>query len=493
MALAISVLFFDLSWDGQWYHQVGIYHLERGWNPLTEPLREFVQHNERWVLHYAKGPWYTAAAAFKTFGYMESGKFLNWLAIDAMFMAVLATGLDWGMRRTRALAIAILVSLNPVVWLESMTYLVDGLMVSYLVVYCAVLLSCLRKPSRVVVYVGVTAAICMINTKFTGLVFLCFFCAAGGFYCLVKRRDLVWRYAALNLLAIGLGTFVWGYNPYVTNIVHRGHPFYPQMGTKEYPGLVGQENDGIEKWETPHNMKGRSRWLRMAYSVFGRPGNAPYQDQLNAELMWPFAARLSDMAVYRFHEARISGFGPYFSGALLLSVGLLVWILMSRNTPRLLLLLGCTVILVTLFISKHLWWARYGPQMWLLPFVPIIAAFGLDRSKWQVILAWILCGILVINPLIPAAVHLRWEIKATKTLRRQLIELRDAGQKIEVSLQWFGEPVEERFKTWGIPYRKLGRRELQSGPMLMSVVEGYPGAIHYRVAEDSPETIENDI
>ena len=237
LTIGIASLFYDLSWDGLWYHQVGIFALEEGWNPLAEPMRAFTDHNQDWVRHYAKGPWYTAAALFKTFGSLECGKCINGLAIIIMFLAVLAACLDGGMRRARAVTVATLVSLNPVVCLESVSYLVDGLMVSYLAVICAVFVRCLHKPTRLVAYVGVTAAICMINTKFTGLVFLCFFCAAGGIYCLIQRRDLIWRYATLTAITIVLGTFVWGYNPYVTNTLHRGRPLLSPTGNERVPRL----------------------------------------------------------------------------------------------------------------------------------------------------------------------------------------------------------------------------------------------------------------
>ncbi len=59
--------------------------------------------------------------------------------------------------------------------------------------------------------------------------------------------------------------------------------------------------------------------------------------------------------------------------------------------------------------------------------------------------------------------------------------LRDSNADID--LQWFTEPVEERLKTWGICCRKVGHGEADGGTALMSVVDGYPGEIHCRMAE----------
>ena len=91
----------------------------------------------------------------------------------------------------------------------------------------------------------------------------------------------------------------------------------------------------------------------------------------------------------------------------------------------------------------------------------------------------VLVGILTVNALVVAAIHLDWEVMATRTLNRQLVELRDSGKEIDVDLQWFGEPVGRRFKAWGIPYRPVRRDQVKDGPELMSVVAGYPGGIRY--------------
>jgi hypothetical protein len=80
---------------------------------------------------------------------------------------------------------------------------------------------------------------------------------------------------------------------------------------------------------------------------------------------------------------------------------------------------------------------------------------------------------------------LNWEVESTRTLHRQLVEMRDSGKKIEINMQWFGEPVGERLKTWGIPYQSVGPGRIQDGKELISVVADYPGGIHYRITTES--------
>jgi hypothetical protein len=483
LAIAVSLAFYDLSWDGQWYHQVGIYRVEEGWNPLKDPMQAFGRDNTLWVRHYAKGPWYVGAALFATTGHIEAGKFVTWLTVDAACLAVLAACLDAGMRRARAITVALAVAINPVVTSEILSFLVDGLMVCFIACVVAALFSGFRRPNGLVVATGAMAVICSINSKFTGLVYLCFILAGAGLYALLARRDLLGRFAVLSGAAVVVGTLGFGYNPYVTNTVHRGHPFYPLMGTKAHPSLAQQGDDQIEKYETPHNLMGRNRFVRFGYAVFGRPGEQPYNDDPNCRLMWPFLCPAKDFAKYRYHETRIAGFGPYFSGAMLVSLLLAAGFAWKPGTARGVLLLGYGAIAASLLVSIHTWWARYGPQMWWLPILPMVAAFWGSRSRVQTGVAWGLAAILMVNALIVATVRVHWEVTATRALHRQLVEIKESGKEIEIDLQWFGEPVGKRLKTWGIPFQAVRRDQIRTGPELVSVVAGYPGGIHYRVKQ----------
>jgi hypothetical protein len=486
LAVGISAAFYDLSWDGQWYHQNAIYGMIQGWNPLFEPMRAFAGHNELWIRHYAKGPWYIGTAMAALTGQIEAGKFQTWLAMGAVFAAVVAACLDGGLRRTRALALGCVVALNPVAISEVLSFLVDGLMVCYLACYVAALFGGFRRASPLIVFVGAASAVCSINTKFTGLVFLCMICAGAGLYLLVSRRDLFWRFVGLNLGAIGLGTIVLGFNPYVTNAIHRSHPFYPLAGSRAFPSLAEQGEDPIETGETPPNMKGRPRLVRLGYAVFGRPGFPPYNGEPVARLMWPFAVHPGDWAVYRFHDVRIAGLGPFFSGALVLGLILSCWLLWTSAAPRFLLLLGLGVVVATLLSNVHMWWARYSPHLWWIPILPAVMVFWRSRSRWQVRLAWSVVGLLLVDALIVTAVRLQWEVQATRTLQRQLVDLRSSGRTIDVDLMFFGGSVGERLRTWGIPFEPARLGRAPDRQELMSVARGNPGGVLYRFSQSRP-------
>jgi hypothetical protein len=485
LALGFAAFYFDLSWDGQWYHQTAVYMIAKDWNPLTEPTREFNPPLISSVQHFAKGPWYVAVAIYQTTGCFEAGKCTAVLSWAMMGVAVFAAGLDLGLSRKCAVAIALVVALNPVVMSELTTYLVDGIMMASLTVVAAALFSILLRPQPAVILVGCLATILAINSKFTGLVFVCFIFAGGGLWCQFRRCQWVLAYTGWVALALLLGTVVFGYNPYVTNTIHWHQPFYPILGSTAFPAQA--QADPNERWETPKNMVGQSRWVRFGYAIFGRPGNAPYPSktggkrELNAQLMWPFTARLADLHYYHYHETRVAGFGPYFSGALLISLGLdVLWLWRSKRSRWAFLLTGLTIV-GSLLVSVHMWWPRFGPQLWLLPVLPAAFIFCSARSRWATGAAWLLVGLLLVNAGIVAGVHLAWETQASGKLRQQLTGLRAAGQPIDINFGKFVRSGEERLKTWDVPYQDKTSKELPRGIELMSVVEGYPGAVRYKL------------
>jgi len=473
VSVLLAAAFFDLSWDGQWYHQTAVYKMAEGWNPVRDPMHGFLEHLEPWVRHYAKGPWYTALAVYKTTDSIECAKLAPWLAAVPMLLCVLAAGLDLGLRRRWAALVAVAASLNPVVVCELATYQVDGLLVCYLLCFITAFLRYLRRPSLPVVWVGTASVLLCVNTKFTGLVYLCFFAAAAGLYCLLKRRDLVLRYAGWLAASLVVATLVLGFNPYVTNTIHRGHPFYPLMGTEEYPSMADQGYDPIERWETPHNMMGRNRLVRQAYALFGRPGAQPYYPGENAQLMWPFAVRWQDFAVFYFLDVRIGGFGPLFSGIFLLSLIPLVVAFTKPKAPRLLLALGVGAIIASLLASVHTWWPRYGPQLWWLPILGILAGLCWRPGRPLRWVARVLTALLLVNAALIAFVHLRWEVSSTRALSAQLAELREQGQ-LEVDFEYFFEPVSRRLHQAGVDFVAVDELQCAEPIELMSVPAGYP-------------------
>ena len=480
-SIGISVAFYDMSWDGLWYHQTAVYKMADGWNPVRQPMIENVAHHAKlWVTHYAKGSWYDAVGMYKATGNIESGKFSTWMAMFAAFLAIFACGLELGLNRKRAITLGILVSLNPVVICQLLSTYVDGLAVSYMACFAAIWIGWMRNPKFSTVAIGMMAAILAINAKFTGLIYLCFIILAGGIYCLIFKRKAVFQYAGIQIAALILGVVVFGYNPYITNTIHRGNPFYPVLGSKEHPSLVSQGNDLIEKHETPYNMRGRNRIVRFGYALFGRPVYDPVE---KADLTFPFVYNAQDFGRYYFHEQRIAGFGPYFGGVFVLSLPVLAILLLRNDVGRGKIVLCILILAISLLISKDTWWARYGPQMWWIPFVPIAVVFLKMQEGKLLKFAWVMCIILFINILIVAAGHISWEYKTTNTLKNQIAQMQD-DRVYEIDFKWFEETFGRRLSKEGVTFiRSKFDDNAKDIKEIISVCPGYPGTVQYKPIE----------
>jgi len=474
LAVVLAAWFFDFGWDGQWYHQNAVLQMARGWNPVRDPLKPLPDDVATWLHHYSKGPWYVALALYETTQQIEWAKAATWVALGASFFAALAASLEFTRNRAAALGIAAVFALNPVVVCELPTYLVDGLLGSHLACFVAAVAGGFRRPGWLARLVAIGAAILCINTKQTGLVYVCFVIAAAGLYTLFSRRDQLRCLAATHASALLLGTGLLGFNPYVTNALHRGNPFYPWLGSAAYPGFDRPGNDPTDRYDMPRNLAGRNRVYRVAYSVFGRPGNQPLSTP-NAELMAPLDFRWQDLLAYRAHGLRVAGFGPLFSAAMLLSIGLLAASI-RPGVPWRVVWLGAGTIIASVLVGMHGWWARYVPQLWLLPVTAVVAGLALPVRRWARWTAIALGALLLLNTALVGFVHFHWEIEASRTLRRQLALLR-AQPSVKVDLRYFGVAYGERLRRAGVRFQEKRPLDCPDPIELMSVAPGYPGAV----------------
>jgi len=259
------------------------------------------------------------------------------------------------------------------------------------------------------------------------------------------------------------------------------------MGTWKFPSVYEQTGrDDNEIYETPKNMQGKGIITRFFYAQFGRPGNAPYNNEQNAVLMYPFTSKMSEWSAYHYHETRVSGFGPLFSGILILSVILFIWLLFDIKISRWILIFSWLAIISTLFISKHFWWPRFAPHIWFIPILPICISLWNSVSKVRAIFTWLLVMLVVLNGLIVAFVHMDWETRSSIHLFKQLSELKQKNRTIEINYGWFEKSMQEKLLTWGIKYTQISMETIlkDKHQELTSVVEGYPNKVLFRVKVD---------
>ncbi|WP_248926006.1 hypothetical protein [Paenibacillus hamazuiensis] len=442
-AFMVCGMFYDLSYDGQSYHQEAIIHLAEGWNPVYDQPIDLPTGQSIWINHYAKAAEIAAASIYKATGLLEHSKVINLLAMAASAMLSLAALLVLRPQsRAAAPVVALLLALNPVSVYQSFTFYVDGLIGSLLL--CLLALGCLivARSGWLLLSVYTLTMIMTMNVKFTAIgyagvltVGLLAALYMSEQFTVLKR---LFRVAALGGLA---SVLLFGYNPYVTNTVRDGHPFYP---------LAGENAIDVVKNFTPRNLERMNRFEQAVASYFAEPmGNST--EKKPTRFQWPFTFSAKDLPTYAETDVAVAGFGPLFSGAIVLA--LIVLALAFRKRPGITLAaVGVIAVLAaSSFINPAAWWARYVPQLWAVPLVGAWLAFCFSDSRMLRGAGAALTVVLAVNTLLVGATYTSKQWAWSEELRGQLAQLQSAPQpvKAEFTYSWSNR---ERLKTYGIRF-----------------------------------------
>jgi hypothetical protein len=350
---------------------------------------------------------------YRLTGRIESGKFANLLLVCAAFSMALAAFA--GSRKKLSAwpaAMAVLVAANPVALCQLCTFYVDGQMASLFVCLAALCFLSAADSNPWVNLLRFEAAILIIQVKFTGLVYVTIL-FAGFLALLVWQKQPLRKPFYMAVLALGLGTFVFGMNPYVFNILENGHPFYPFFGRGDFPNF-SLTND------IPPDFLEANRVANLAASIFSRSRVWPPESTLKT----PWQVDRSEWRQFQGPDVRTGGFGPLFPAALVLSWAFLA-ICLWRGGAAPWITTAITLIIIASALPVHAcWWARYAPQVWLIPLVAL-APLGcaVERPPWHR-LSWLVLLILSANVAGIARVNFRANLDATRDTAISLVDLR---------------------------------------------------------------------
>lgn len=427
VSLVVSLLTVDRSYDGNSYHKVAVGALANGWNPVRGSVEAFsaatsspitLDHGDLfanwgfWVDHYPKATWVFGASLYQLTGDIEAGKALAPLCMIAAFLI----GSGYLARRigaVRGVAVALVAALNPVALAQVTSFYTDGVLASLLLV--AVLLLTMTvddgwTPSPVqarATWISLALVVALLaGVKYTGLLYagifgLCYFAV------LALRRERN-RTAMLSLAAAGasgaaVGVLVIGASSYVRNLVVEHNPLYP---------LIGRGSVDIVTQQAPAGFASMSAVKQFVLANLGASQEDPAG---GARLKVPFTFRLDELHQFANTDVRVGGYGVLFSGILLVTLALGIYLLVrhSRRHARVLPLFLAPVVatLVGVLVVQGSWWARYTPQLWFVPLVVVVALFCLG---WRVV-PWALVALMLVDvaPIGALQAHSAWETRGT--------------------------------------------------------------------------------
>ncbi|MBP2628760.1 MAG: hypothetical protein H6Q68_3471 [Firmicutes bacterium] len=440
----ISGLFYDISYDGQVYHQEAVSQLVNHWNPFQDYITKDRSHSAVLLNHYAKGPWLYEAALYTATGQIEQSKVFNFLLIIISFLLALSA-LKRGDRFStwRAIFFSLLLALNPISIYQAFSFYIDGQLASLLLCLLALSYRLVSHHDKVVLCSFIMSIALTVNIKFTGVVYVVACIGlVGGWLWLFKNKHLYGHFIKSSIIGLFIGICVIGYNPYVTNTVYYGHPFYPLYGG-------GAQTMDIMTSNSPQGFMQMNSLEKLYVSIFSLSANK--FDSEGQTLKMPFTVELTELRPFVYGaDIRIGGFGPWFSGIVVIALIILLLMFVFRTKDNMCGVGLFASIMLSVLINPEAWWARYVPQFWLAPII-IAAVASSDAKKIVRYLGVVLAGAVIINIGLVSYPYILGNYYCTQDLDRQLQYIAKQQQPIKVC---FGDFTSNyvRFARWGIDY-----------------------------------------
>jgi hypothetical protein len=446
----LGCYYYDFSYDGMSYHQEAIVDLSKGWNPVYENSKS--QYN-LWLDHYQKGIEILQANFYSLINRIESGKMLNFLlAISTLLVVIDALSLifkNWMVK----ISLAIFTTFPLVVIGQLFTIYNDGLYYLLTISLLALLFLFYENKNVFFGLLLVAVSVMMCSIKFSTIptfVIITFACLAYIFY---KKEWKLIKPTSILIGVIAIMGLLNNVNPIVTNLAKGKHVFHP---------LMGQEKVDIISHIIPPYMHEQNKFERFKSSFFSRVSNDFHPANPSAHhyhAKFPFTIYPTEIDYLSHYDLRLSGFGLFSSGIFLLAMLILIFypILLYKYNPSIwkndkqkyLLLYGLVItILFTIFINPEFWWARYVPQMWLLPILALIIIWNNSSQTAQGV-KWFMFFSLFFNFYTGFTKTLDYEFKQTEEMNSLIDDWKTSESKLLVEQKNFNH-VYKRFVEKGI-------------------------------------------
>lgn len=413
---------YDLTQDGNTYHKLIVGQLKNGWNPVYQDSKDFGKkegnafdvlednYNQRWADHYAKVTEMIAANIYAVTGNIETGKAYTVILMYIVFGLVISYLINEKKKNViLSIIIGLLLVVNPITLVQFNNFYVDAAVMLSIAIIIYGLITITDKNNNInkfEKYLTLMSGIALcINAKFTGVAFAAMFCFAFYVYWLVMahkegKEEFISKlkeYSIFYVIAVVISIGIIGYTSYIENFVRFGHPLYPLYGDptvqnipeKEQPKSLA-DNNNIEKFLISILCKGEN--VLPSYPV----------DQNQPQPKIPFSVSTDEIKNYTIPDIRIGGFGPWFSGIMILVGIATIYLLIKLARAKrwdvfvpYLLILG--VMLILLIAVDGTYWARYVAYFYLVPIMALTGLFFERKNKMQIIAGLIISLIMTIN------------------------------------------------------------------------------------------------
>ena len=397
----VSTFMFDRSSDGNTYHKDAIGVLKEGFNPVYEESSKFIIKRDNskrltnyavWTDHYAKANWIMAANFYSLTGNIESGKAMNIISLYIVFVLAFVN-LTKIVSKRKSFIISLLIVFNPIVSSQLFTYYNDQLVCLYLFLSILMLIKIdLDFKNKENWFIYILTFILLANTKFNGMGYLLvfsFFFVCKYLYGAYKNKEFLSMFKKLCVIFIPLFIFsfgVVGSHTYLKNTIDHKNPFFP---------LYDKNGEDIITEQEPKAFLKMNNVSKLFYGTFSKANNLRENDDTTLKI--PFTVYKSELKPAMSNDLRISGWGVFFSGILIISIIVLITKYKNYKKEKYILYsLGVTCLL--LVVMSESWWARYNPYFYLFAIYGLYIMLRYNKNK-LINIVYVL--LISINSLIP--------------------------------------------------------------------------------------------
>jgi len=354
-------------------------------------------------------------------------------------------GFAWPYQVVATVAVAV----SPVSICQAFTYYVDGQLSSLLTTAFSLLILLDRRPNRVLMAVLALVVVLIINVKLNGAIYIGIIALGYWAWYAFARRPRRGELGAWLMAGGVIGGCFIGFDPYISQ-------FFTRLYASGYRFLFTDWLSFLEIYpDFPPNFATMGRFQKLFVSLFSKSEFEFFSPPKFSQLKLPFTLSIDELRVFWVPDVRTGGFGPLFSGALVLSLAIVViaaWKYRDVLKNSIGVLVLAALVIVSGFPNPEMWWARYAPQFWALP--SLVALVGI-RAGTRAGLGWVavlLFLTLTANDLSIALVSWRAARHSDQAIASQLNQLKRSSEPIAVRFNRFTTATRYRFQREGIHF-----------------------------------------
>ena len=463
----LSSIIIDLGADSQTAHINSYMSILNGWDISSLERVKYQIYGINFETdnyqNYLAGrvPYILFAISYSLTGFLDSGKGIN-LAFHISSAIIFFNLLPLKKSKTRLL-ITSLIFMNPASVAQLNTHYIDHfifigfLLCTLTAIKITFYANNLRSDheQKYICAILFASSVLLSGSKLPGVVFnIALVFGICSFFLLQRKHE--YRRILLVIGFSGLGSIIGGMFPYLT-----GLDFSNSQGVVS---IIDNIRSTSLAWES------QSAWLndtntlqRLVHSIFSEYNGNPSKVPSYKLPGWIKINELSEIA--KVHpDARIGGFGPLFSFSLCLSIIIMAYGLYINRMQYTKCVCLFILIFLTCTLHPYSFWARWAPQIWILPVIVLLWHQNSDDriiKKLEVFLAFS----IVTNIVLFSSIHFLNSVYLQKKEQEELqilIEFsKNRENNSEANLIWF-----QNFHAWKFRLEEYNiKYQVYDGPL----------------------------